>query len=85
MGPCTASHCCCLHRHTLPCARLSGLLTTAVGSILCHRLLYASHCCCLHATTVAPKHWFWPRDCPNVVKCAGDSKIRRHSSACHTD
>ncbi|CAI9605327.1 unnamed protein product, partial [Staurois parvus] len=19
MGPCTASHCCCLHRHTLPC------------------------------------------------------------------
>ncbi|CAI9555240.1 unnamed protein product, partial [Staurois parvus] len=20
MGPCTASHCCCLQRHTLPCA-----------------------------------------------------------------
>ncbi|CAI9537990.1 unnamed protein product [Staurois parvus] len=20
IGPCTASHCCCLHRHTLPCA-----------------------------------------------------------------
>ncbi|CAI9533468.1 unnamed protein product, partial [Staurois parvus] len=20
MGTCTASHCCCLHRHTLPCA-----------------------------------------------------------------
>ncbi|CAI9542582.1 unnamed protein product, partial [Staurois parvus] len=20
MGPCTASHCCCLHRHTVPCA-----------------------------------------------------------------
>ncbi|CAI9592272.1 unnamed protein product, partial [Staurois parvus] len=20
MGPCAASHCCCLHRHTLPCA-----------------------------------------------------------------
>ncbi|CAI9596654.1 unnamed protein product [Staurois parvus] len=20
MGPCTGSHCCCLHRHTLPCA-----------------------------------------------------------------
>ncbi|CAI9622704.1 unnamed protein product, partial [Staurois parvus] len=20
MGPCTASHCCCLHRHTPPCA-----------------------------------------------------------------
>ncbi|CAI9570117.1 unnamed protein product [Staurois parvus] len=27
MGPCTASHCCCLHRHTLPCVPLSGLLT----------------------------------------------------------
>ncbi|CAI9606920.1 unnamed protein product, partial [Staurois parvus] len=23
MGPCTASHCCCLHRHTLPCATVS--------------------------------------------------------------
>ncbi|CAI9620052.1 unnamed protein product, partial [Staurois parvus] len=36
MGPCTASHCCCLHRHTLPCATvpLSGLLTLLLGSIL---------------------------------------------------
>ncbi|CAI9624105.1 unnamed protein product [Staurois parvus] len=33
MGPCTASHCCCLHRHTLPCATLSGLLTLLMGSI----------------------------------------------------
>ncbi|CAI9551899.1 unnamed protein product [Staurois parvus] len=31
--PVTASHCCCLHRHTLPCAT-SGLLTLLVGSIL---------------------------------------------------
>ncbi|CAI9604244.1 unnamed protein product, partial [Staurois parvus] len=38
MGPCTASHCCCLHRHTLPCA-LSGLLTLLVCSIFCHRVL----------------------------------------------
>ncbi|CAI9590917.1 unnamed protein product, partial [Staurois parvus] len=31
MGPCTASHCCCLHRHTLPMRPLSGLLTPAGG------------------------------------------------------
>ncbi|CAI9588057.1 unnamed protein product, partial [Staurois parvus] len=34
MGPCTASHCCCLHRHTLCHVPLSGLLTLLVGSIL---------------------------------------------------
>ncbi|CAI9584323.1 unnamed protein product [Staurois parvus] len=48
MGPCTASHCCCLHRHTLPCATFRSphtaggfhfvigccLLTLLVGSIL---------------------------------------------------
>ncbi|CAI9611433.1 unnamed protein product, partial [Staurois parvus] len=27
MGPCTAPHCCCLHRHTLPCATFRSLLT----------------------------------------------------------
>ncbi|CAI9595911.1 unnamed protein product, partial [Staurois parvus] len=35
MGPCTASHCCCLHRHTLCHVPLSGLLTLLVGSIFC--------------------------------------------------
>ncbi|CAI9582200.1 unnamed protein product, partial [Staurois parvus] len=35
MGPCTASHCCCLHRHTLPCATFFGLLTLLVCSIFC--------------------------------------------------
>ncbi|CAI9600510.1 unnamed protein product [Staurois parvus] len=30
MGPCTASHCCCLHRHTLCHVPLSGLLTLLV-------------------------------------------------------
>ncbi|CAI9616069.1 unnamed protein product, partial [Staurois parvus] len=60
MGHCTASHCCCLHRHTLCHVPLSGLLTLLVGSI-CHRVLsphtaggfhfvigccMASHCCC---------------------------------------
>ncbi|CAI9545447.1 unnamed protein product, partial [Staurois parvus] len=39
MGPCTASHCCCLHRHTLCHVPLSGLLTLLVCSIFCHRVL----------------------------------------------
>ncbi|CAI9615176.1 unnamed protein product, partial [Staurois parvus] len=39
MGPCTASHCCCLHRHTLPCATFRSPHTAGVGSIFCHRVL----------------------------------------------
>ncbi|CAI9577617.1 unnamed protein product, partial [Staurois parvus] len=37
--PFTASHCCCLHRHTLCHVPLSGLLTLLVCSIFCHRVL----------------------------------------------
>ncbi|CAI9590978.1 unnamed protein product [Staurois parvus] len=39
MGPCTASHCCCLHRHTLPCATFRSP-HTAGGFHFCHRVLY---------------------------------------------
>ncbi|CAI9539986.1 unnamed protein product, partial [Staurois parvus] len=39
MGPCTASHCCCLHRHTLPCATFRSPHTAGVCSIFCHRVL----------------------------------------------
>ncbi|CAI9610987.1 unnamed protein product, partial [Staurois parvus] len=60
MGPCTASHCCCLHRHTLPCATFRSphtaggfhfvigccLLTLLVGSIFVIGCCMASHCCC---------------------------------------
>ncbi|CAI9603134.1 unnamed protein product, partial [Staurois parvus] len=65
MGPCTASHCCCLYRHTLCHVPLSGLLTLLVVSILCHRVLYG-----LPMLLPPPPHcgstlWFWPRDCPN--------------------
>ncbi|CAI9540908.1 unnamed protein product [Staurois parvus] len=38
MGPCTASHCCCLHRHTLPCATFRSPHTAGVF-IFCHRVL----------------------------------------------
>ncbi|CAI9612616.1 unnamed protein product [Staurois parvus] len=64
---CTASHCCCLHRHTLPCATFRSP-HTAGGFHFCHRMLYGSpiaaarsplpHCGSTH-------YWFWPRDCPN--------------------
>ncbi|CAI9565819.1 unnamed protein product [Staurois parvus] len=53
MGPCTASHCCCLHRHTLPCATFrsphtAGGFHFVIGCCLltllvvpfCHRVLY---------------------------------------------
>ncbi|CAI9610075.1 unnamed protein product, partial [Staurois parvus] len=50
MGPCTASHCCCLHRHTLPChVPLSGPHTAGVFHFLTYRVLAdygSSHCCC---------------------------------------
>ncbi|CAI9609185.1 unnamed protein product [Staurois parvus] len=38
MGPCTASHCCCLHRHTLICATFRSP-HTAGGVPFCHRVL----------------------------------------------
>ncbi|CAI9556649.1 unnamed protein product [Staurois parvus] len=34
MGPCTASHCCCLHRHTLPCATFRSPHTAGVFHFL---------------------------------------------------
>ncbi|CAI9603964.1 unnamed protein product, partial [Staurois parvus] len=39
MGPCTASHCCCLHRHTLPCATFRSPHTLLVSRV-CHGSLY---------------------------------------------
>ncbi|CAI9619748.1 unnamed protein product [Staurois parvus] len=66
MGPCTASHCCCLYIATLCHVPLSGLLTLLVVSIFVIGCCMASHCCCC----LPPPHcgstlWFWPRDCPN--------------------
>ncbi|CAI9593786.1 unnamed protein product [Staurois parvus] len=53
-------HCCCLHRHTLPCATFRSP-HTAGGFHFCHRVLFmASHCCCLHRHTVAPHSGFGP-------------------------
>ncbi|CAI9545774.1 unnamed protein product, partial [Staurois parvus] len=47
MGPCTASHCCCLHRHTLPCATFRSPHTAAEFHFVIGCCM-ASHCCCLH-------------------------------------
>ncbi|CAI9601340.1 unnamed protein product, partial [Staurois parvus] len=61
MGPCTASHCCCLHRHTLPCATFrsphtAGGFHFVIGCWCC----MASHCCCqarnLSWAPVPPPH-----------------------------
>ncbi|CAI9581134.1 unnamed protein product [Staurois parvus] len=49
MGPCTASHCCCLHRHTLPCATFRSPHTPA-GFHFVIGCCMASHCCCLSST-----------------------------------
>ncbi|CAI9598315.1 unnamed protein product, partial [Staurois parvus] len=37
--PVRLSHCCCLHRHTLPCATFRSPHTLLVCSIFCHRVL----------------------------------------------
>ncbi|CAI9565566.1 unnamed protein product [Staurois parvus] len=43
MGPCTASHCCCLHRHTLlPCATFRSLHTADARPLICHGPLYTT-------------------------------------------
>ncbi|CAI9554893.1 unnamed protein product [Staurois parvus] len=61
MGPCTASHCCCLHRHTLCHVPLFRSPHTAGGFFhFCHRVLYG-----LPLLLPPPPHcgstlWFWP-------------------------
>ncbi|CAI9560387.1 unnamed protein product [Staurois parvus] len=45
MGPCTASHCCCLHRHTLlPCATFRSPHTPAGIPFFVIGCCMASHC-----------------------------------------
>ncbi|CAI9594361.1 unnamed protein product, partial [Staurois parvus] len=73
MGPCTASHCCCLHRHTLPCATFRSP-HTAGGFHFVIGCCMASHCCCLHRHTVAPHSGFGPMTAQMSEVC-GDSKI----------
>ncbi|CAI9621828.1 unnamed protein product, partial [Staurois parvus] len=73
MGPCTASHCCCLYRQ-LCHVPLSGLLTLLVVSIFVIGCCMASHCCCLHRHTVAPHSGFGPVTAQMSEVC-GDSKI----------
>ncbi|CAI9580378.1 unnamed protein product, partial [Staurois parvus] len=48
MGPCTASHCCCLHRHTLPCATFRSPHTPAGFHFVigCWQITGVSHSFC---------------------------------------
>ncbi|CAI9547907.1 unnamed protein product, partial [Staurois parvus] len=64
MGPCTASHCCCLHRHTLPCATFRSP-HTAGGFHFFIGCCMASHCCYPPPPHCGSTLWFLPRDCPN--------------------
>ncbi|CAI9623528.1 unnamed protein product, partial [Staurois parvus] len=48
MGPCTASHCCCLHRHTLPCATFRSPHTAGVFPFFvigCWQITGLHSCC----------------------------------------
>ncbi|CAI9542044.1 unnamed protein product, partial [Staurois parvus] len=74
MGPCTASHCCCLHRHTLPCATFRSPHTAVWVPFFVIGCCMASHCCCLHRHTVAPHSGFGPVTAQMSEVC-GDSKI----------
>ncbi|CAI9567880.1 unnamed protein product, partial [Staurois parvus] len=66
MGPCTASHCCCLHRHTLQGCATFRSPHTAGGFHFCHRgAVWPPIAATIHRHTVAPHSGFWPRDCPN--------------------
>ncbi|CAI9570745.1 unnamed protein product, partial [Staurois parvus] len=74
MGPCTASHCCCLHRHTLPCATFRSP-HTAGGFHFCHRVLYG-----LPLLLPPPPHcgstlWFFCPVTAQMSEVCGDSKI----------
>ncbi|CAI9557206.1 unnamed protein product [Staurois parvus] len=39
MGPCTASHCCCLHRHTLAMCHIFQISSHCWWVPFCHRVL----------------------------------------------
>ncbi|CAI9617652.1 unnamed protein product [Staurois parvus] len=78
-------HCCCLHRHTLPCATFRSLLTLLVGSIFVIGCFMASHCCCLHRPHCGSPHSGFGPVTAQMSEVCGDSKIDGNSSACHTD
>ncbi|CAI9592365.1 unnamed protein product [Staurois parvus] len=82
--PVRPAHCCCLYRHTLPCATFRSPHTAGgfhpffvIGCCM------ASHCCCLHRHTVAPHSGFGPVT-GQMSEVCGDSKIDGTQSACHT-
>ncbi|CAI9560594.1 unnamed protein product [Staurois parvus] len=60
MGPCTASHCCCLHRHTLAMCHFQ-VSSHSCWFPFCHRLLYGLPLLLPPPPTCGSKHWFWPR------------------------
>ncbi|CAI9570578.1 unnamed protein product, partial [Staurois parvus] len=66
--------CCCLYRHTLPCATFRSPHTAGGFHFFVIGCCMASHCCCLHRHTVAPHSGFGPVTAQMSEVC-GDSKI----------
>ncbi|CAI9545306.1 unnamed protein product [Staurois parvus] len=89
MGPCTASHCCCLPSPHSAMCHFQVSSPTAGGFHFCHRVLYGLPLLLglQPATTLwLPTLWFWPVTWPNGVKCAVilRSSTAYNSSAFHT-
>ncbi|CAI9572365.1 unnamed protein product [Staurois parvus] len=73
MGPCTASHCCCLHRHTLPMCHFQ-VSSHCWWVPFCHRVLYGLPLLLPPPPHVAPHSGFGPVTAQMSEVC-GDSKI----------
>ncbi|CAI9609058.1 unnamed protein product, partial [Staurois parvus] len=72
-GSLYGSHCCCLHRHTLPCATFRSPHTAGGFHFVIG--------CCMAPIAAASTATLWlhtlvlARDCPNECEVCGDSKI----------
>ncbi|CAI9589997.1 unnamed protein product [Staurois parvus] len=84
MGPCTASICCCSPSpHSAMChfqvsSHCWWVPFFVIGCCMASHFAATVH----HRRTVAPHSGFGPMTAQMSEVC-GDSKIRRHSSACH--
>ncbi|CAI9578322.1 unnamed protein product, partial [Staurois parvus] len=74
MGPCTASHCCCLHRHTLPCATFRSP-HTAGGFHFVIGLLYGLPFAAASTATLWLQNTGFGPVTAQMCEVCGDSKI----------
>ncbi|CAI9624415.1 unnamed protein product, partial [Staurois parvus] len=75
MVPVRPPNCCCLHRHTLPCATFRSP-HTAGGFHFCHRVLYGLPLLLPPPPTLWLHTLVWqPRGTAQMSEVCGDSKI----------